>query len=140
MRYCLRRRSADARSALAANQDVRAALDHVPWAAAVLVGVVQAVGLQVVDENGHTALDRYPGVGAATMGVNAVVGDPQGRTGVHHHVLRAGHGRAYAFVRATGPAVAVLRYQGIVAEPRLRLHCMLVNIAQSAPGRRTSWR
>lgn len=107
---------------LPADQDVVAAFDHVPGAAAVLVRVAQPVRRQVVDEDGGAALGGNPGIRSAARRVNAGIGDAQCSPAVHVHVGRAGFRRPDAFVRATQPAVRVRGHQGAIAEPGLFGH------------------
>jgi len=126
---------------LAADHHVRAALNHVAGAPAVLVAIVQTVRLQVVDRHRLAARHRHPRIGSATLRVGASVADAQRRTVVDAHVGRSRLGRAHANVRATRTFMMIVRgHPGIIAEPRLRLHCMLGNIAQVAVGRSTFWR
>lgn len=126
---------------LAADQQVRTALNHEAGASAVAVAIPEAVGGQIVDQDGLATGNRHPCVGVATLGVAARVADAQRRTVIHAHVGRAGLGRTHAAVRAARTfLVVVLGHQGIIAEPGLRLHCMLRNIAQAAVERRMFWR
>jgi hypothetical protein len=107
----------------------------------VLVEIAQAVSGQIVNEHGFAAGNRHPGVGAATVGVNASIGDAQGRKGVHDYVERAGFGGTDTDVGTAGALVVRVRgHFGKVTESGLRLHCMLGNIPQLATGRRTFWR
>lgn len=128
------------RQSLAADQEIRTALNHVAGTPAVPVIIAQTVRGQVVDDHGLAAGNRHPGVGTATMRVNPAVGNAQRRPIVDVHVGRPRLGRTYAAVRAPGTfMVGVRRNQGIIAEPGLGLHCMLGNIPQVAIGRCTSW-
>lgn len=85
---------------LAADQEIRAALNHVAGTPTVPVLIAQTVRRQVVDDHGLAAGNRHPGVGTATMPVNPAVGDAQRRPVVDAHVGRSGLGRTYAEVRA----------------------------------------
>ena len=115
---------------LAAYQDVFTAFHHVAGAAAVLIGVAQAVSFQIVDEDAAAAFDRDPGVRPAASRVNAAVGDAQRRPAVHLHIGRTGLRGADAFVRAVNPVMGVLGNEGTIAEPRLGLHMPIRNISR----------
>jgi len=120
----------------AAYQDVSAAFHHAAGASAVLIGVAQAVGFQVVDEDGAAALNGDPGIRPTASRVDPAVGDAQGRPAVHVHIGRTGLRRSDAFVRAVHPMVGVLGNEGAIAEPRLWLHMPIRNISRRG---RLSW-
>jgi len=134
---------------LAANQDIRAAIDHMAGATAVHIQVTQTVGLQVIDDHGLAAGHCHPGVGSATLRVNPMVAHAQCRPEVCHHVGRTGFRRANADVGTVRARrlVGIRRHQGTIAEPGLRLHCMLEIYhkmgaslyARLATGRSMSW-
>ena len=111
---------------LSANQHISAALDHIARAAAVLVAIAQAVGLQIIDQDSLATGNRDPGIRVTTLGVPARIADAQGRARVDLHVGRTGLGRTDAHMRALRAFMVIVRGNlGIVTEPRLRLHCML---------------
>ena len=87
-----------------------------------LILVIQAMRLQVIDENGLRALDRDPSIGAAARGMDPGVGHPQGRLVVHHDIRRSLHSGTGGVVRAARFAVRVCGYCGLIANPSLRLH------------------
>ena len=107
---------------LAAHKHVFTAVDHVPRAAAVLIRVTQAVGFQIVDQDGAAALNGDPGIGPAASGMDTAVAAAQRRPAVPLHVGRPGLRRADALMRAIRQMVGVLRDQGAIAEPGLWLH------------------
>lgn len=109
-------------SLLIANKNVGTAVDHVTRAAAVLILVFLAVRAQVIDVHRLAALDGLPGIGAATTGMNARVGDAQSGLLVHENVRRGLRGRADTFVRAIDLVVIVLGHVGTVAQSGLRAH------------------
>jgi hypothetical protein len=120
---------------LAAHHHVFAALDHVTRAAAVLVGIAQAVRFQIIDEHGLTAGDGNPGIGPATVGVAAGIAHAQRGPAIDLHIGRAGFRRADADMRTSRALVVVVRgHFGIVAEPRLRANHLVENIPQTANG------
>ena len=127
-------------AALIAHQDVRAAFNHIAGAAAMPVDIVQPVRRQIVDEHRLAAAHGYPGIGTAAMRMNAGIGHSQGREIVGAHVRRSGFGRADADVGAARAFVVIVgRHPGIVAQPRLGLHCMLENIITRRAERGVFW-
>lgn len=116
---------------LAADQNVRTALDHEPQASAMHILVIQPMRGQVVDENSRGALDGHPGIRAAAGRMNSRVGDPQSRHVIDHNVRRAFYGRANRSMRATRFPVYIHRDLRLVADPCLRLHYLPI-VSQSA--------
>jgi hypothetical protein len=111
---------------LSANQHISAALDHKAGAAAVLVAIAQAVGLQIIDQDSLATGNCDPGIRVTTLRVPAGIADAQGGARVDLYVGRAGLRRANTHMRALRAFMVIIRRNlGIVTEPRLRLHCML---------------
>ena len=135
---------------LPAHQYVEAALNHKSRAAAVMVAITQPVGPQAIDDHRLAAGHGFPLLAVAATLMVAGIRNAQRQAIIHYHVGRPSLRRTHRHMRTLRTLMMVVRrHQGEVAEPGLRLHCMLENITQkdrsavaarTARVRRTLWR
>jgi len=110
----------------AADQNVRATLDHQTHAPAMHVLVIQSMRGQVVDKNGRGALDRNPGVGAAASCMHSRVGHSHGRLVIHQNIGRPLCRRTDRSMRTAAFTMYIHGHLGLIANPCLRLHDLTI--------------
>lgn len=105
---------------LSSDKDIRAAVHHPARAAAVPIEVIQAVRFPRIDEHRLAAVDRHPGVWAATKGVDAGIVYPEGGLIVDDDIGRACDRRTDALVGAAFAAMGVHGDQRAITKPGKR--------------------
>ena len=81
-----------------------------------LILISQPVRFQVIEKDRVAAFDRLPGIRAATFRVHATVRNTKSRFSIDEDIRRSSGRRTNRGVRATRPAMRILRDVRLIAE------------------------